>query len=631
MLLLGCGSQPTSSTQAQTGQTEQTDSSTPVNAETDWEKLKPRPLSVVMPELNQIVNQRSSDTKPFTGEVCIEGLRSAEMARNDTILLAIANRCHKTTLSPKQAELYYLVYQRSLHKSKQWRQSIEAFEENDYLQKHIFFSERAKAQLTIMESYSLEQLGSYWYAAQNRASLAGKPKNRNDKRLSDEEKQLLNSNDTALWNDILRLSHNDIVRHIRSTPRSLLLSWLELAEIIKNPVASTEEQLAAIELWKETWQSLNILGNWYPPDNIEDISASVEEKISELAVVIPLSGSLRMAGQAVQSGIISASIDAQNSGHRAPKLTFYDSETALFDTLYQRAVADGADAIIGPLQKQQVEQLHTSITDIPVLALNYVADTLPPPPNVIQFGLAAEDEAKQLARFAGDAQLNSILVLNTGRDWAKRAANTFSRHWRENGGETLNKQLSVEANYQKEIADALAIASSEQRKSQLQGLMGRQFEFKARRRQDIDAVVVFSTAKQLAAIKPLLAYHYAGDVPVLSSSRAHSFSEKNNRDLAGVLFVDAPILLEKNRFFDKLNRPLQENYQLSRLYAMGIDAYRIAPKLPIMIALKQEHREGLTGSLLLENQRLTRKLNGAVMSRRNNRVMTKKQLVDALR
>ena len=625
ILLAGCGSQAVRQTQP-TGSEDALDKVT-VEMKSEQKKRSVRPISFLMPELNRVVRQQPGNSQPFDGEQCIEAILSAEQAKNLSLARAIANRCDISSLDTEQSETYYLAYHRVLQKQTLWKESRELFDSDDYLQNHIFYSDQAKTQLTLLEARTFEQLGEFWEAAQTRATIAGKVKPEYSFFQRNQADKFRELNNQQLWNDLLQITHEDIVRHIRSTPRSFLLSWLELAEIIKNPVASHTERIGAIENWENYWTDNNILGNWYPPVELTKLKRAASQRVERIAVILPLSGRLTQAGKAVQSGLISANLEANS----AYKLRFYDSNNQLFDNLYERAVSEGADLIIGPLEKSRVEQLHTALTEKPVLALNYLTSSLPPPSNVIQFGLAAEDEASQLAGYASEAGLKSILVLHTDRDWANRATETFATRWRSLGGTLLSQTLSAQANYQKEIGAALGVLESEQRKQQLQGLMGKKFEFKPRRRQDIDAVVVFSNSKQLAAIKPLLAYHYAGKLPVLSSSRANSFSEKDRRDLSGVLFVDMPMLLERNRYKSKINRKLNENFQLARLFAMGVDALHLVPELALMNAAKQGRTPGLTGELALQNQRLTRQLKPAMITRKRNRSLSDEQFIDALR
>lgn len=586
-----------------------------------------RPLSVIMPELNSIVNQQPRNPKPFNSAICIEAMLAAEKVKHTELLLSVAGRCDANAFNTSDRELYYLKYQNSLQEKSFWTRSMQVFESNDYLQKHILFSENAKIELTLLEAQALEMLGDHWSAAQARATLLGKTQR---KPQPSQVSQLLKRNDQELWNNLLFISHEDIVRHARSTPRSPLRSWLELVEILKNPRLSAPERSDAIELWERSWSDRNLLGNWQPPANLRKTKNAATREITQLAVVIPLSGPLAKAGRAVQSGLIAANIESQTSGSSTTRLKFYDSHNQMFEAMYSRAVREGAHAIIGPLAKSRVEQLHTSLTEIPVLALNYVADSLPPPENVIQFGLATEDEAKQLAMFATQADIGSVLVLHTGKDWAQRAAQSFEDHWANTGGQSTRQLLRSEESYQTEIASALGVQLSKQRKSQIQGLLGKQVEFNPRRRQDVDAVVVFSNDRQLAIIKPLLAYHYAGDLPVLSSSRAYSANEKNYRDLAGVLFVDIPFLLEQNRYSKKISKSIKENYQLSRLFAMGVDAYNLTPELALMSTLRQGGWSGLTGELSLDRQRLNRKLSGATINRNGSKAITNSEFISKL-
>ena len=63
--------------------------------------------------------------------------------------------------------------------------------------------------------------------------------------------------------------------------------------------------------------------------------------------------------------------------------------------LLARAEKEGAQLIIGPLQKNKVEQLVASHTSVPVLALNQL-DGQPAADNLYYFSLSPEAEAAQM-------------------------------------------------------------------------------------------------------------------------------------------------------------------------------------------------------------------------------------------
>lgn len=74
-----------------------------------------------------------------------------------------------------------------------------------------------------------------------------------------------------------------------------------------------------------------------------------------LAVLLPYGGSLDSAAQAITTGIVAARLH-DGSG---PELRFYASGNDVV-TSYRQALADGAAAVIGPLQKAEVAALAKS-------------------------------------------------------------------------------------------------------------------------------------------------------------------------------------------------------------------------------------------------------------------------------
>ncbi|MFW5723876.1 MAG: penicillin-binding protein activator, partial [Halochromatium sp.] len=80
-----------------------------------------------------------------------------------------------------------------------------------------------------------------------------------------------------------------------------------------------------------------------------------------------------------------------------------------------------------------------------------------------------------------------------------------------------------------------------------------------------------------------------------------------NRALAGLYFVDIPWLLDQQRS-DRLSRQALRGTlsnvsgPLARLYAMGIDAYRLAPRIAEMSQQPGTFFPGETGGLSLDSR-----------------------------
>src|SRR5690625_7480658 len=115
---------------------------------------------------------------------------------------------------------------------------------------------------------------------------------------------------------------------------------------------------------------------------------------------------------------MAAYYQAHTEKSRVPQVRQYDSSgDADIVALYEQAVADGAEFVIGPLDRDKVERLsQLEELPAPILTLNYTETASPSPaafehpPGFYQLRLAAEDEARQGARRARLAGPRCALV-----------------------------------------------------------------------------------------------------------------------------------------------------------------------------------------------------------------------------
>ena len=134
-----------------------------------------------------------------------------------------------------------------------------------------------------------------------------------------------------------------------------------------------------------------------------------------VAVLLPESGRFSAAAEAVRAGILAA--QRADDPSKRPVLRFYDtSNDQSAPALVRRAAAEGAQLVIGPLQKQAVDQLAASPSlPAPTLALNVATGGQMPPPDLYQFALSPEDEAAEVANRAWAKGYRGALMLYPGR------------------------------------------------------------------------------------------------------------------------------------------------------------------------------------------------------------------------
>src|SRR5690606_21242351 len=199
-------------------------------------------------------------------------------------------------------------------------------------------------------------------------------------------------------------------------------------------------------------------------------------------------------------------------------------------------------------------------------------------------------------------------------DWGDRVLDAFRQSWQAQGGTLIAAEhVDQPVELARQIADLFQLRESEVRARRLQNTLGSSLDAQPARRQDIDFIFLAATPQQAQQIKPTLAFQYAGDLPVYATS--HLYTGGHNptqyQDLEGIRFCETPWLLEAN---DPLRQQVDRQWpqaagSLGRLYAMGVDAFRLAPRLSQLQALPDSHVEGLSGTLSLNQaQRIERRL-----------------------
>ncbi|MFC7302358.1 penicillin-binding protein activator [Cognatiluteimonas weifangensis] len=149
-----------------------------------------------------------------------------------------------------------------------------------------------------------------------------------------------------------------------------------------------------------------------------------------LGVLLPLSGSLSAAAAPVRDGLLAGYYGERR---RRPQITFHDTAAGGAIAAYDQALAAGADYVLGPLGRDQVDALFRSgRLSVPVLALN--AGSVPPPPGSASFALAPEDDGIAAAEYLLARHASRALVLADADDGLRRAAAAFRAHWSARGG-----------------------------------------------------------------------------------------------------------------------------------------------------------------------------------------------------
>lgn len=331
-----------------------------------------------------------------------------------------------------------------------------------------------------------------------------------------------------------------------------------------------------------------------------------------IALILPLnSSSFSSAANAVQQGFLAAA----NSQVRDFPVRIYSSTDEGRDVIdiYRQAIANGAVAVAGPLTRPGVTLLagFQDIT-VPTLALN-TSEQKPESGKMYFFGLVPETEARQIAQLAFAAKLRDATIINTGTPLSKRLSLAFADEWKKLGG-----NINAEVLY-KEGDDTGALVNLptapwlvEPTPPPPVTVISESGEIStvAPKRVGPPPVATGNIAflagdnRQARLIRPYL----NPSLPVYATSQLFNINSDTltNYDLNDIHFVDMPWLLQPDHpavmIYPRSSSALDTDKE--RLYAFGIDAYRL-----LHIMLHDKFRtalplDGVTGRIRLTDSRL---------------------------
>ncbi|MFK5734313.1 penicillin-binding protein activator [Pseudomonas urmiensis] len=417
------------------------------------------------------------------------------------------------------------------------------------------------------------------------------------------------ANNDAIWALVAALP----AEQLQPSTDQTLAGWTSLALAVKS-AGTLEQQQAAIDTWRT--QNPEHPAAKQLPTALVKLKELASQPLTKIALLLPQEGQLAGVARALRDGFMAAHFQAQQSGQAVPAVQVFDSSRiSSLDDFYRQAQAAGVQLVIGPLEKPLVKKL-AAYPQLPIttLALNYADAGQKAPPQLFQFGLAAEDEAREVSRRArADGMVRAVALVPSG-EWGDRVLAAFRKDWEANGGTLLAaERIAQPIALAQQIAELFQLRQSEGRAKSLQSTVGGNIAAQPSRRQDIDFIFLASTPQQAQQIKPTLNFQYAGDVPVYATSNLYSASGDVNQynDMTGIRFCETPWLLDSSNSLRQqvIQQWPQAAGSLGRLYAMGVDAYSLAPRLGQLKALPDNRVEGLSGSLSMNaNQRIERQL-----------------------
>ncbi|VAW52397.1 Penicillin-binding protein activator LpoA [hydrothermal vent metagenome] len=426
------------------------------------------------------------------------------------------------------------------------------------------------------------------------------------------DKKDKNRNHKKIWIALSTLSTTQLNNQYSSNP--VIRGWLDLAKVMRSGQQNISKLEDDLLDWGTRYPS-HPVGEMFLSELIDNYQAYTKDT-KHIAVLLPMNGNLSSISNSIKNGFLSAYYNDTNTTTK-PVLSFYDSsdESQSFRQLYERAIDSGATNIIGPLDKVSINQLtQQRELDIPVLTLNYAENNFNNTENLFQFGLSPEDEARQVAELVIRQNKLRAAVFYPDSKWGERLNKAFSEHYESLGGRVLTvKNYATSSNdYRRPIRTLFNLDQSDIRRRKVENTISERAQSEPYRRQDIDMVFLAATHHSARGIMPAFKFHHAGDLPVYSTS--HVYTGKINRDLDrdldGLTFCDLPWILQNHSpLANVFSKNWPEQQSLTRLYALGIDAYHLVYNLDYLNKNSYAFYDGQTGNIQLdENNRVTRKL-----------------------
>lgn len=421
----------------------------------------------------------------------------------------------------------------------------------------------------------------------------------------------LNNNKTKIqsqqliWQSLALLSERSLQQMQPSRAPDVLSGWMELVRLSKKYQLNPTLLRTHIDNWQLRYTD-------HPVDNslLEGLRNRKQEDVTlpkKIALLLPLSGRFANAAKAIRDGLFAAYYAKENKQDITIRVYDTEGKVDIIEDIYDKAVADGAQFIIGPLNKASIDKLaELQKLSVPTLALNYTNNLDNLPQMLYQFGLSPEEESRQVAeRTWLDGHVNAAILTPIG-PWGDRVHKAFKERWEEVGGRVVEQQSynSSKNDFSLPIRKLLNIDDSKRRYRKMSRLLNTKLKYSTYRRQDIDFIFIAGYPRQARQIRPQLKFFHASQVPVYATSHIFTgnLNPERDRDMDGIRFGDMPWVLSETTSHRGLRNEVEAliskaGNKHQRLYAMGVDAFNIIAALNTLKTYPYERYQGETGSL----------------------------------
>ncbi|NIH32402.1 penicillin-binding protein activator [Hafnia paralvei] len=599
--------------------------------------------------------------------------QSSDDNKADWQLLAIRALIREGKL-PQAAELLGKLPQELTDVQRQEQQLVSA--ELYIAQKNMPNASAILYKLNI-DSLSDSQKARYYQAvidaSQGKASLPVIRAYIAQEPLLNDKQRVQNINGT--WAALTQLTQADLNSLVINADENILQGWLDLLRLYQDNKQDPSLLKAAIKDWQTRYP--NNPASKVLPTALDNVLNFKQASTSNVALLLPMNGQAQVFANAIQAGFNAAkngaitqsaptqpqpaaapsdanatqptttdpnangavsTSGAQPAAETAPtaqadadgmpiapivppsasnaQIKVYDTSSQPLPALLAQAKQDGATLVVGPLLKENVDQLSTTSTPLNVLALNQ-PEQVQNNPNICYFALSPENEARDAAKHIWEQGKRSPLILAPRGSLGDRVAKAFAQEWQQLGGSTVLQQGFGSTGELRQAINGgsgirmtgqpVSVAAASQPQSvTIAGLTipapPADAGAVSTSSGNVDAVYIIATPAELTLIKPMidLANGSRNGLGLYASSRSYQAGSGPDfrLEMDGLQFSDIPLLAGGNpALLQQAASQFKNDYSLVRLYAMGADAWVLANHFSQMRQIGGFQLNGSTGVL----------------------------------
>ncbi|WP_031578139.1 penicillin-binding protein activator [Ruminobacter sp. RM87] len=535
-------------------------------------KLKPEPFAAMEHDSSWYSSQLSASVPEYNYDWQILLARAYSNEGNTGAASEVLSQMRESAITPLQGNIADIIEAQIKSKSGNYKAAANLLNSVNVMSlpkdvANYYYSLSARVN---------EANGKYLDAGLNYLNLADSISNNDKSEIYERASSALSK---AAPKDLM-----NAFRQSKANGDDLTCGFIEYALISKNQSAKSKERL--LKSFEEKYPDHPVLSKKATQHETASNEKAFGNNIGNgdtIAVFLPLTGPYaKIIGNPVKIGILSSYRDRGISVN----LKFYDTAASSIPVLYNQALNDKAKVIIGPIIKEQVNELLAQRPAVPVIALNQ-GNSQPNVSNVYYLTLAPENDMFNASLEMQRDRIQSPVIIAPRNERGDRMANSLNSYW----STANNKGISL-CYYE----DMNTIENT------VKGCLN---SYRA-----YDGVYIYGTPLETSKIKDS-ARAYIGD-----SATYYAGAKSNDgltqsaiaTSLNGIKLGDQPWMLKDSGAKQRIQEILPKaNGDTLRSFAIGYDSLNLALHLHDLTANHQQSIRGLSGDISIsENGKLKR-------------------------